>query len=123
MPGDPARPFTAGNLPTSGAVSNPPTVGSEVPRELLPAEFQNILVRLAQKHGSALHVKVTDAEWVEITVDNVGAVELGKQIQNERHVLFGSAESRMQVIQANSAQVYLHMLNEPVWGTRIGMTK
>ena len=122
MPSDPDRPFIIGNLPSS-AVPKPPTISSQLPRELLPAEFQNILVRLAQKYGSALQVKVTDAEWVEITVENLGALELGKQIQNERNVLFGTAESRMQLIQANSNQLYLHLLNEPVWGARMAMSK
>ena len=123
MPGDPDRPFILGQPPSSAATPKPPAVGTQLPRELLPAEFQNILVRLAQKHGSALHVNVTDAEWVAISVDSVGAAELGRQMQNERNVLFGAADSRMQVIQANSGQVYLHLLSEPVWGTRMAMSK
>jgi hypothetical protein len=85
----------------------------------LPADFQFILVRLAQKYGAGFRVKVTDAEWIEISVENVSASELHRQLQQERNVLFGPAESRLQVIQPQqsaSSGIYLHLLSEPKWG-------
>ena len=71
-------------------------------------------MRLAQKYGSKLRVNVTDAEWVEISVENVSAPELQGQLQQERNVLFGTAESRLQVIQplqATGTGIYLHLLS------------
>lgn len=107
------------NIVDLDSTAAPPTVARSVPKELLPAEFQSVLVRLAQKYGAGFHVNVTDAEWVEISVDNVSAPQLHAQIQQGRNVLFGTAESRLQVIQplqSTGTAIYLHLLSEPKWG-------
>ena len=82
-------------------------------------EFRSVLVALAQKYGSALQVNVTDPEWVEVSVQNLSAADLQTQLHTQRNVLFGAAESRLQVIppsQGSSNVIYLHLLNEPRWG-------
>ena len=88
MPGNPSQ-FSANT-------SRPPVVANPLPKELLPAELQSILVRLGQKYGAGLRVSVTDAEWVEVSVDNLSAAQLHDQLQSERNILFGTAESRLQ---------------------------
>jgi hypothetical protein len=117
-PGGPT-PVPYPNTVDLSSTSAPPRVASPLPKELLPADFQSILVRLAQKYGAGLHANVTDAEWVEISVENVSAPELHAQLQQERNVLFGAAQSRLQVIQplqATGTGIYLHLLSEPKWG-------
>lgn len=117
-PGGPT-PLPYPNIVDLSSTSSPPQVASPLPKELLPADFRSILVRLAQKYGSKLRVNVTDAEWVEISVENVSAPELQGQLQQERNVLFGTAESRLQVIQplqATGTGIYLHLLSAPKWG-------
>lgn len=117
-PGGPT-PVPYPNIVDLSSTSAPPKVSSPLPKELLPADFRSILVRLAQKYDDGFHVNVTDAEWIEISVENVSAPELHAQLQQERNVLFGTAESRLQVIQpqqSSSAGIYLHLLSEPKWG-------
>jgi len=66
-----------------------------------------------------------DREWVEVSADHLPAAQLHAQLQTRRNALFGSAEPRMQVIQQmkpTGTVVYLHMLNEPVWGNRALMS-
>jgi hypothetical protein len=95
-----------------------------IPRELLPPDFRWALMRLEQRYGAALRVNVTDANWMEISVENVPAVMLAAQLQNERKVLFGAAEPRMQIIsplRPTGNEVCLHLLTEPNWGDRRGM--
>ena len=97
----------------------PPDVSKPLPQELLPTDFRSVLVRLAQKYGAGLQVNVTDAEWVEISVENLSAADLQTQLHSERSVLFGAVESRLQVIspsQVDSNIIYLHLLNQPRWG-------
>ncbi len=102
----------------------PPTVARPIPRESLRPEFQWVLTRLEQRYGAALHVHVTDAQWVEIRVENIPAVLLAAQLQNERKSLFGTAEPRVQVIsplRPIGDAICLHLLAEPDWGNRRSM--
>ena len=97
---------------------SPPVAARPIPRELLPPEFQSVLRRLEQRYGAALHINVTDAKWVEITVENLPAALLTVQLQQERRELFGVAEPRMQVIaplRPMGNAIYLHLLTEPEW--------
>lgn len=101
-----------------GASASPPALSRQLPRELLPADFQSILSRLQEKYGSKLNVTPNDAEWVEVSVENVPAAQLHADIQNARNVLFGDAESRIQVIQPlrpTGEGIFLHLLSEPNW--------
>lgn len=109
------------NSPSPDFPSVPPMVAKPIPKELLPAEFQWILTCLGQRYGAALHVNVTDAAWLEISVENIPAGILAGQLQNERKVLFGVAEPRVQVISSTRPTgdtIYLHLLTDPEWGAR-----
>jgi|SoiMethySBSTD1v2_1073268.scaffolds.fasta_scaffold1085465_1 hypothetical protein len=114
-----SKPILHPDVVDLSGTSAPPNVPSSLPQELLPSEFRSILVRLAQKYGAGLNVNVTDREWVEISVANLSGSELHTQLQNARDVLFGDAESRLQVIpsqQASGVTIYLHLLSPPQWG-------
>jgi hypothetical protein len=116
-PGGPV-PIPYPNAFQAGASASPPPVSRQLPRELLPADFQTILSRLQEKYGSKLNVIPSDAEWVEVSVENVPAAQLHADLQNARNVLFGDAEPRVQVIQPlrpTGAGIFLHLLSEPNW--------
>jgi hypothetical protein len=107
--------------PDFGSV--PPRVGRPIPKEQLPPELQSVLSRLAQRYGPALHVNVTDVQWVEISVEKIPAAVLAAQLQSERKVLFGTAEPRIQVItplRPLGNSVCLHLPTEPDWGDLAG---
>lgn len=112
---------TSGPTPSSypnTAVNSPQGV-RPLTKESLPAEFQAILTRIGRRFGAGLQVNVTDAAWVEVRVQNQSAKQLHAQLQLDRKSLFGTAESRMQVIeplQSTGGVIHLHMLNDPVWG-------
>jgi hypothetical protein len=121
MPSDAAP---DGPVPLPRRHSTGPGFTPNLPEELLPAEFRSILVRLRQRFGSALHVIPTDTEWVEVTVDNLSAAEVQSKVQSERNVLFGNADSRVQVIlpvRPSGSEIHLHLLSEPNWGDRTMM--
>ncbi len=123
-PGTNPIPIPYPNVTDLGATPYLPAVASPLPKELLPAELQSALVRLGQKYGAGLRVTVTDSEWVEISMENLPAAQLHAQIQSERKVLFGTAESRVQVIQPlrpTGSEIFLHLLSEPQWGNRAMM--
>ena len=106
-------------IPYPNVSASPPKALKPLTKEVLPAEFQSILARLQQKYGAGLQVKVTDSQWVEISVANLPAKQLQAQLQLARKALFGSAEPRMQVIQplgSTGPGIFLHLLREPVWG-------
>ena len=93
-------------------------------KESLSAEFQGILTRVGRRFGAGLNVNVTDSAWVEISVGNLSAKQLQAQLQLDRKTLFGTAESRMQVIeplQSTGGVIHLHMLSDPAWGDRTTM--
>ena len=117
-PGGPI-PIPYPNAQRAGTGATPPAVAHNLPKELLPAEFQSILARLAEKYGSKLNVTPTDAEWVEVSVENLRASQLHAELQTARNVLFGNAESRVQVIQPlrpTGPGIFLHLITEPNWG-------
>jgi len=90
-------------------------------KESLPHEFQSVLLRLEQRFGANLQVNVTDTNWVEISVENLHPDILLLQLENERKLLFGAAEPRLQVIpplRPTGNVVYLHLLTEPEWNSR-----
>ena len=116
-PGGPI-PIPYPNTQRAGTGATPPAVPHNLPKELLPAEFQSILARLTEKYGSRLNVTPTDAEWVEVSVENLPASQLQAELQNARNVLFGNAESRVQVIQPlrpTGPGIFLHLITEPNW--------
>ena len=117
-PGGPL-PIPYPNIGQDSSSSAPPAVPRPIPKELLAAEFQTILARLGEKFGSRLKVNPTDPEWVEISVENVSAVQLQNELQNARNTLFGTAAAKMQVIQPTNptgSSIFLHLLTEPNWG-------
>jgi hypothetical protein len=90
----------------------------------LSHDFQAVLRRLEQRFGTALRVNVTDASWVEISVENIPAAVLAAQLQNERKMLFGAADPQVQVIQPLRPMgniICLHLLGTPEWGSRAMM--
>ena len=96
----------------------PPKSTQPISKEKLSAEFQGILKRLESTFGAGLRVTVLDPEWVEVGAAALPAPQLLAQIQTKRMVLFGAADSRMQVIQQltpTGTATYLHMLNAPNW--------
>lgn len=89
-----------------------------IPKEALTQEFQWVLWCLEQRYGAALHVNVTDAAWVQISVENIPAAVLAEQLQSERKSLFGTLDRRMQVIvpqRLTTNEISLHVPTEPVW--------
>ena len=97
----------------------PPKTRRPLTKQVLSAEFQFILTLLRQKYGAALQVKVTDAQWVEISVADLPATQLQAQLQFARGQFFGAAEPRMQVIQPHGSTgpgVFLHLLHKPMFG-------
>ena len=122
----PKHSATFGQTPSSypNTPVNSPQGVRPLTKESLPAEFQAILTRIGRRFGVGLRVNVTDSAWVEISVDNLPAKQLHAQLQLDRKSLFGTAESRMQVIQplqSTAPVIHLHMLNEPNWGDRTTM--
>jgi hypothetical protein len=102
----------------------PPKFARPVPRESLPAEFQSALAGLEKRYGAALRVNVVDARWAEVSVENIPAAMLTTQLQNERRMLFGAADPKMQVIspvRPIGQSIFLHYLTEPDWGNRAMM--
>ena len=85
----------------------------------LSIEFQAILARLATTFRIGLDVKVTDEEWVQVSVKNLPAAQFYAELQAKRRMLFGASEPRVQVIQQplpTGPVVYLHLLHAPSWG-------
>lgn len=112
------------NSPSPDDELVPPTFANPVPKKLLPSEFQSVLAGLERRYGAALRVNVVDARWVEISVENVPASLLTTQLQNERSILFGAADPKMQVIspvRPLGDSIFLHLLTEPDWGNRAMM--
>ena len=96
----------------------PPKGTQPIAKEKLSAEFQAILKRLELSFGTGLRVSVLDPEWVQVSVAPLPAPQFIAQIQARRNMLFGAADSRMQVIQQltpTGTATYLHMLNAPNW--------
>ena len=97
----------------------PPKGTQPIAKEKLSAEFQAILKRLELSFGTGIRVSVLDPEWVQVSVAPLPAPHFVAQIQARRNMLFGAADSRMQVIQQltpSGMATYLHMLNAPNWG-------
>jgi len=117
-PGGPL-PIPYPNITQGSSSATPPALPRPIPKELLPAEFQTILARLGEKFGAKLNVNPTDPEWVEVSVENVSAVQLQDELQNARNTLFGNAAAKVQVIQPTNptgSSIYLHLVTEPNWG-------
>ena len=112
------------NSPSPDDELVPPTFARPVPRELLTTEFQSVLASLEKRYGAALRVNVVDAKWVEVSVETIPAAMLTMQLQNERRMLFGAADPKMQVIspvRPMGESIFLHYLTEPDWGNRAMM--
>jgi hypothetical protein len=99
----------------------PPPVPKQLPRELLPREFQSILLRLEQSYGSELEVTTSDPQWLEVNVEEMSGKELFDELQSEKNVLFAGLEGRVQMIQPQSQSedgLYFHLPVAPDWSGR-----